>query len=109
MRIDQSLLDEFVEIAKTDSSNLVHLALASTLQRILFSQRVDLAMPLVARSANAEDHNLPLLIWNGLIPVGPTIITCPTRSFIIRMKTNFQTLTITLLIPLCPAWKGKPF
>jgi putative membrane-bound dehydrogenase-like protein len=68
--VDQALLDDFVQLAKSDPSNLAHLALASTLQRLPVSQRVELAAPLVARAANAQDHNLPLLIWYGLIPVG---------------------------------------
>jgi putative membrane-bound dehydrogenase-like protein len=94
-RINQDLIDEFVQVAKTDVSNLVHLALASTLQRLPVSKRMELAAPLVARSANAQDHNLPLLIWYGLIPVAkedPASITklaagCQlplTRQFIAR-------------------------
>ena len=94
-QVDQGLLDEFVQVAKSDPSNLVHLALASLLQRLPVSQRVELAAPLVARGANAQDHNLPLLIWYGLIPVGkedPTSLAklaagCQlplTRKFIAR-------------------------
>src|SRR5206468_1856073 len=73
--VEQSLvasadtLTEFVRAAKTDSSGLVRLALASTLQRLPVSQRADLAAPLLARKEDASDHNLPLLIWYGLIPV----------------------------------------
>jgi len=62
-------LQEFVRVAKTDSSGLVRLALASALQRLPVSQRADLAAPLIARKEDANDHNLPLLIWYGLIPV----------------------------------------
>jgi len=62
-------LEEFVRAAKTDTSGLVRLALASTLQRLPVSQRADLAAPLLARKEDASDHNLPLLIWYGLIPV----------------------------------------
>ena len=69
-KVDQKLLDEFVAVAKTDPSNLVHLAFATVLQRLPVSQRVELAAPLLARGANAKDHNLPLMIWYGLIPVG---------------------------------------
>ena len=63
---------EFIRLAKTDSSGLVRLTLASTLQRLPISQRPDLAAPLLARKEDAIDHNLPLLIWYGLIPVGDT-------------------------------------
>jgi len=62
-------LKELVRVAKTDASGLVRLALASTLQRLPVSQRADLAAALLARTEDANDHNLPLLIWYGLIPV----------------------------------------
>ncbi|HWL09069.1 MAG TPA: PVC-type heme-binding CxxCH protein [Planctomicrobium sp.] len=66
------LLPTLVRAAKEDHSSLVRLALASTLQRLPVSLRTELALPLVSHAENAEDHNLPLLIWYGLIPVGDT-------------------------------------
>ena len=60
---------EFVRLAETDASGLVRLALASTLQRLAVSQRADLAAALLAHKEDASDHNLPLLIWYGLIPL----------------------------------------
>jgi putative membrane-bound dehydrogenase-like protein len=63
---------EFSRLAKTDPSGLVRLALASTLQRLPVSQRAELATPLLAHAEDATDHNLPLLLWYGLIPVGET-------------------------------------
>ena len=62
-------MSEFVHLAKTDSSGLVRLALASTLQRLPVSHRLPLAAALIGRKEDANDHNLPLLIWYGLIPV----------------------------------------
>jgi putative membrane-bound dehydrogenase-like protein len=62
-------LKELIHLAKADGSGLVRLALASTLQRLPVSQRADLAAALLARAEDANDHNLPLLIWYGLIPV----------------------------------------
>ena len=73
--VEQSLvtssaaLTEFVRLAKADTSGLVRLALASTLQRLPVSQRANLAAALLARKEDANDHNLPLLVWYGLIPV----------------------------------------
>ena len=61
---------QLVRIAKSDPSGLVRLVLASTLQRLPVSQRIPLATALASRAEDAEDHNLPLLIWYGLIPVG---------------------------------------
>jgi putative membrane-bound dehydrogenase-like protein len=73
--------DEFLRLAREDRSALVRLALASALQRLPFSERAALAAALVAHQEDATgalapykgdpaDHNLPLLIWYGLIPVG---------------------------------------
>lgn len=59
----------FVRLAKQDSSGLVRLALASTLQRLPVAERVSLGAALSGRREDASDQNLPLLIWYGLIPV----------------------------------------
>ncbi len=63
------LLARFSSMARSDSSGLVRLALASTLQRLPVSRRVNLAQSLLSRAEDAHDHNLPALIWTGLIPV----------------------------------------
>ena len=63
------LLAEFARMAREDGSGLVRLVLASTLQRLPVAQRPTLAAPLLAHKEDAADHNLPLLIWYGLIPV----------------------------------------
>ncbi len=70
IQISKSEMAEFVRLAKADSSGLVRLALASALQRLPTSQRSELAAPLLAHSEDASDHNLPLVVWYGLIPVG---------------------------------------
>jgi putative membrane-bound dehydrogenase-like protein len=59
----------FVRMAREDSSGLVHLTLASTLQRLPVKHRADLAMELVKHDRHAEDRDLPALVWCGLIPV----------------------------------------
>ena len=64
-----SALPHFIARAEHDPSGLVLLALASTLQRMPVDQRPRLAAPLVRRKEFADDHNLPLLVWYGLIPV----------------------------------------
>ncbi len=63
------LMTTFKGLARDDPSGLVRLVLASTLQRLPVNQRLDLARELVQRSEDAADHNLPSLIWTGLIPV----------------------------------------
>ncbi|MCG8650586.1 MAG: c-type cytochrome, partial [Pirellulales bacterium] len=62
-------LPEFRSMAERDSSPMVRLTLASTLQRLPVETRASLAEMLVRHADDAEDHNLPLMIWYGLIPV----------------------------------------
>jgi putative heme-binding domain-containing protein len=64
-----ALAPVFRRAAREDSSGLVRLALASTLQRLPVGRRPDLARALVSREEDADDHNLPLLVWYGLMPV----------------------------------------
>ena len=61
--------EPFCKIASNDPSGLVRLTLASTIQRLLTEHRVELASALMSRAEDADDHNLPLLVWYGLIPV----------------------------------------
>lgn len=70
VELAQEELDAFVRMAKEDRSGLVRLVLASTLQRLPIGRRAELAGPLMQHVDDASDHNLPLLVWYGLIPVG---------------------------------------
>lgn len=65
----QAVADDFLRLAAHDPSGLVRLALASCLQRLPVGERPRLATALVRRAEDADDHNLPLLVWYGLIPV----------------------------------------
>ncbi|MDB6117228.1 MAG: Cytochrome c [Verrucomicrobiaceae bacterium] len=62
-------VDLFSELAANEHSAVVRLALASTLQHIAPGARGEIARGLVAHKEDADDHNLPLMIWYGLIPV----------------------------------------
>ncbi len=86
-------LTGFIHLAKTDSSALVRLALASTLQRLPVFQRVELAAPLLSHSEDANDHNLPLMIWYGLIPVGDA-----EPDSLVKLAADCQISTVRKLI-----------
>ena len=62
-------LGEFTRLAKEDDSAFVRLYLASALQRTPVEQRRPILEPLLARAADATDHNLPLMYWFALEPV----------------------------------------
>lgn len=65
----EALLPYFLTPARKDPSALVRLALASTLQRLPLGQRTSLAKRLVNHPEDADDHNLPLMIWYGINPL----------------------------------------
>lgn len=63
------LVAEVAALAERESSPLVRLGIASVLQRLPVADRAEVALRLVTRSEDADDHNLPLMVWYGLIPV----------------------------------------
>ena len=67
--VSADLMREMTILGQADSSGLVRLVLASTLQRLPVNQRAELAGALISRAEDAGDHNIPALVWTGLIPV----------------------------------------
>jgi putative membrane-bound dehydrogenase-like protein len=61
------LLAKLTAMAAADRSALVRAVLASTLQRLPVNARAGLARALLLHAEDAADHNLPGLIWTGLI------------------------------------------
>ena len=57
----------FLRLAAEDPSPVVRLTLASTLQRLPAGTRAPLAAALASHAEDADDHNLPLMIWYGLM------------------------------------------
>ena len=69
-----SALQRFAELAHGDSSPVVRLYLAAALQRIPDTHRWTLAERLVQHEVDADDHNIPKMIWfgiEGLVPQDP--------------------------------------
>lgn len=64
-----ALLTRLEKLAKTDSSAVVRLYLSSALQRLPTDRRVGIATALAAHAEDAEDHNLPLMLWYGIEPL----------------------------------------
>jgi hypothetical protein len=62
-------VQKLVQQALTDTSGLVRLTLASALQRLPVESRGELAKALAFRSEDKNDHNIPLLVWAGIIPL----------------------------------------
>ncbi len=68
-RNDQESYAAFVSMADDDPSGLVLSTLASTLQRLPVDKRPELAKRILSRPEFADDRDLPLLVWFGLMPV----------------------------------------
>ena len=76
-------------LAKDDTSPLVRLTLASTLQRLPVDKRAALAAPLISHAEDADDHNLPLMVWYGLIPIGESH---PSQLVELASNTKWPTI-----------------
>ena len=62
-----------LRISSTDGfDRSVKLPLASILQRLPHKKRLELARHLVKNPKDADDHNLPLMVWYGLMPLADT-------------------------------------
>lgn len=64
------LLNALREMAKNDKSALVRSTLASTLQRMPVGLRPEIGKLLVTHAEDANDHDIPSMVWFGLVPVG---------------------------------------
>ena len=73
------------EQAKWDPSPVVRLYLASALQRLPVAQRWEIAESLAANPDNADDQNLPHMIWYGIEPAIPTD---PQRAVSLLVKAR---------------------
>lgn len=68
------LLSQFQTLAQKDPSGLVHLYLASALQRLPVQERWGIAEALASKEMWAEDRMFPLMLWYGIEPAVPTNI-----------------------------------
>lgn len=68
-QVTADMLKRLTLLAATDKSPHVRLYLASALQRLPLTDRWPIAEALVAHAEDAEDHNIPLMIWYGIEPL----------------------------------------
>jgi len=70
-QVSQETIATLAKMAKGDKSAVVRLYLASGLQRLPVDDRWAIAEGLVGHEEDADDHNLPLMIWYGIEPLVP--------------------------------------
>ena len=78
-------LGEMKRLATADSSPVVRLALCSALQRIPVAHRWDLLEPLLQHAEDAQDPNLPQMLWYALEPLTPT---APERALDLARRSK---------------------
>ena len=83
------VLQEFSHMAKSDPSPVVRLYLASVLQRLPVEQRWPVLEALVAHAEDADDHNLPLMIWYA---AEPAVAANPERGLELAEKAKLPKL-----------------
>ena len=67
----ENALAKFVSMARSETSPVVRLYLASAIQRVPEATRWLLAEHLSGHGEDANDHNIPRMIWFGLEPLVP--------------------------------------
>ena len=83
--VSSMVLKRMEELAADDPSPVVRLYLTSALQRLPNESRWGVATALAARAEDAEDPNLPLMLWYG---VEPLVAEDPQRA--IELAHNSQ-------------------
>jgi len=86
----QAALAKFQELATSDPSPAVRLYLTSALQRIPEAGVWPLARRLAARGEDAEDHNLPKMLWYGIEPHVPDN---PETAFEVALESQIPLVT----------------
>ncbi len=67
--LSPAALSKLTDMAKQDQSALVRLGLASALQQLPIEHRWSVAENLLSHTEDANDQNLPLMIWYGIEPL----------------------------------------
>ncbi len=69
---DPQVIERLRAMAADEADAAVRLTLASALQRMPWEARPGVARALFLHQQDADDHNLPLLVWYALTPLGQT-------------------------------------
>ena len=81
---------QFAAMADSDDSAVVRLYLAAALQRLEHDDRWPIAGGLVKHGEDADDHNIPKMIWFGIEPV---VAEDPERALQLARNSEIPMLT----------------
>jgi len=83
-------LTAFARLAQNDPSPVVRLYLASALQRMPTANAWEVATALARHGEDADDHNLPKMIWYGLEPL---VAQNPNRALTLAAEAKIPLIT----------------
>ena len=83
-------IDQFVKMAKEESSPVVRMYLAAALQRMAEASRWEIVDGLISHGADAEDHNIPKMIWFGFESL---VAKNPKRALELVKKSEIPLVT----------------
>ena len=83
-------IEKLVELAAEDPSAVVRLYVAAALQRLPADARWAPAMALVRREEDADDHNIPKMVWFG---VEPLVAASPKRALEVAENSRLPLVT----------------
>ena len=71
--LQKQVVARWMEMAREDSSPRVRLYLGSALQRLPATERATMAAALVGHGEDASDHNIGLMLWYAVEPLGDAL------------------------------------
>lgn len=89
--ISRNVQQHLQTMSGKEPSAVVRLYIASALQRMELNQRWDILKNLLAQEDNAEDVNIPLLLWYALEPLAEAE---PARAIDIAMKAKLPNILV---------------
>jgi putative membrane-bound dehydrogenase-like protein len=87
--LDDSVLEQFRELARTDPSPVVRLYLAAALQRLPLLARQAILTPLLSHAEDAGDPNIPLMLWYAAEPLA---VVNPQRALELASQARIPLL-----------------
>ena len=92
-------------LAKNERSPVVRRYLAGTLQRINKGDRWDIASALVQYKEDADDHNIPLMLWFGIEPL---VADRPEKALALAKQSEIHSLVQKIARRLVDGNKMEP-
>ena len=88
-KVSEKVLNKWSEMAGNETSAVVRLYLASAMQRVPVDQRWQVLENLAKHKEDADDHNLPLMLWYAL---EPAVTTDVKKSLLLARSSQIPLL-----------------